>query len=252
MTLRCNFPLGRALAGSALALPLLCLAPSSAWAGTTLVTNTKNDGVGSLRRAIQYANANPGTTIRFEIPAADPGVAGGVARIKPTSELPKITAITTILDGASQTAFAGNSNPNGPEVELDGSNAGFAVGIRIQAARCTVNGLAIIRFQQTGILIQGPEASANKIQGCYLGLTAAGAAAAPNFHGVFVYDGARRRVAPGAQHYLRQRERGGRDRWAWYGVQCGDRQLHRYEPRRNCGGTKRQRRHVGRWFQQPD
>jgi len=36
------------------------------------VTNTNDSGIGSLRACIAYANSNPGTTIRFNIPAADP------------------------------------------------------------------------------------------------------------------------------------------------------------------------------------
>ena len=42
----------------------------SAIAGSTIVTNTNNDGAGSLRDALDFANVNPGTdTITFDIDA---------------------------------------------------------------------------------------------------------------------------------------------------------------------------------------
>ena len=70
------------------------LAWQSAQATTYTVTNTNDSGSGSLRQAIEQANAHPGLdTIEFDIPAAtDPGCdAGtGLCTIQPASPLPDL------------------------------------------------------------------------------------------------------------------------------------------------------------------
>ncbi|WP_089354861.1 LamG-like jellyroll fold domain-containing protein [Ekhidna lutea] len=60
------------------------------------VTNTNDAGPGSLREVINYANANPGTTITFDIPGGGPWV------INLATELPDVTAQGTIIDGTTQ------------------------------------------------------------------------------------------------------------------------------------------------------
>ena len=62
-----------------------------------IVTNTSATGAGSLRDAIVFANANPGTTIQFNIPGS------GTQTITPTAAnpLPSITAANTTVDGYS-------------------------------------------------------------------------------------------------------------------------------------------------------
>jgi hypothetical protein len=61
-----------------------------------LVTNTNNDGAGSLHQAILDANANPGyDTIEFDIGA------GGAHIIALTSPLPTL-ADAVFIDGTSQ------------------------------------------------------------------------------------------------------------------------------------------------------
>ncbi len=67
--------------------------------GTTSieVTNTNNNGVGSLRQAITCANSDPALdTITFNIPGVGPHT------IKPTSSLPTITAENVVMDGSTQ------------------------------------------------------------------------------------------------------------------------------------------------------
>ena len=93
---------------------------------SAVVTNTKDSGSGSLRAALYYAFDKSTdippvpTTVVFNIPTSDPGFANNVFTIKPTYLLVAPGAGTTI-DGSTQTAFTGNTNPNGPEVVLDGS-----------------------------------------------------------------------------------------------------------------------------------
>ena len=74
-----------------------------------VVTNTSDSGPGSLRQAIQNADASPGIpTIDFDIPGS------GVLTISPASALPAITNQVTI-DGTSQRGYSGT-----PLIELSG------------------------------------------------------------------------------------------------------------------------------------
>ncbi len=102
-----------------------------------LVTNTLDSGSGSLRQAILDANqATQTAQIVFAIPDTDANyvdvdsslVSGDAApdtfRITPTTGLPWINNVNghaVSLDATTQHAFTGDTNPNGPEIELDGS-----------------------------------------------------------------------------------------------------------------------------------
>ena len=126
-----------------------------------IVTNTNDSGAGSLRQAILDANADPGTeTIRFNIPGTS------VKTITPTSALPTITD-TVIIDGTTQPGFSGT-----PIIELNGSSAAIANGLRITAGNSTVKGLVINRFTGHGIWLQTN--GNNVIQGNYIGTDASG------------------------------------------------------------------------------
>lgn len=147
---------------------LLALQPARA--ATFTVTNTNDSGPGSLRWAIEQANANPGPdTIAFNIPTTDPGydAATGVWMIRPTSELPILFDDGTTIDGTTQAAFiGGDPNPYGPEVEINGLLAGSMVaGLTLASAANTVRGLVINSFTQTGILVKGAD---NLIAGNYI------------------------------------------------------------------------------------
>jgi len=109
---------------------------------STVVTNTLDNGSGSLRQAILVANATPGMqTITFAIPGA------GWHSIQPLTALPEITDVL-VIDGESQPGFAGM-----PLIELNGLLAGSGVsGLTLKAAT-TVKGLAINQFAAHGILI---------------------------------------------------------------------------------------------------
>jgi parallel beta-helix repeat protein len=168
---------------------LLCAAvPASA---TLPVVNTNNSGPGSLRQAILDASANPATadTIVFNIPASDPGFNGSTFTIQPLSELPVLRATT--IDGTTQTAFTGDTNPLGPEVVLDGSLLSTGSGLRL-ADDNVVRGLVIHGFINGlgvgGVYTWDSNPSNNRIEGNYLGTDALGTIAVPNavgadFHG---------------------------------------------------------------------
>lgn len=171
------------------ALLLLSLAVAAPAAAID-VTNTNDAGPGSLRAAIIAANATPGSTIAFRIPALPPGE--DVVTIQPLSPLPTITADGTLVDGTAQTALTGNTNPSGPEVVLNGANAGAAAnGLFITAANCRVRSLCINRFQQNGIRISNTTATGNRVTGCYIGTDPYGTSQEVNFgRGVQISGGA--------------------------------------------------------------
>ena len=167
---------------------------------SAFVTNTNDSGSGSLRAALYYAFDKSTdippvpTTVVFNIPTSDPGFANNVFTIKPTYLLVAPGAGTTI-DGTTQTAFTGNTNPSGPEVVLDGSQITvqnlFAAGLDLREANCVVKNLVIGSFNQQGILIEGTAATGNVISGCYIGTNATGTSAMPNtFPGIEIVTGA--------------------------------------------------------------
>ncbi|PYQ32993.1 MAG: hypothetical protein DMF57_10970 [Acidobacteria bacterium] len=164
-------------------------------AQTALVTTTADSGAGSLRDAITTVNAAScasGCAIVFQIPPPVP--AGGYFTIQPASELPRILASNLVIDGATQTAATGDTNPAGPEIEINGSLAGNAFGGLVVGAyqagagqRVTIKNMAINGFAGGGIVLDGiaPNmASDNIITGNYIGTNASGTAAVGNGQGI--------------------------------------------------------------------
>ena len=95
-----------------------------------LVVNTTNnvdDGTCdaahcSLCEAIDAVNGGAAHIVEFSIPTTDAGFDGAVWTIAPTSALPTITERIE-LRGRSQRDNRGDTNPQGPEVVVDGSSA---------------------------------------------------------------------------------------------------------------------------------
>ena len=112
-------------------------------------------------------------TINFNIPTTDANYnpSTGVWIIMPSSDLPMIMQQGVTIDGTTQTAFAGDTNPFGPEIVIDGSNArdyGFRF---MNAPNATLKGLNIRRFTK-GAQFYG---SANSVVlGCYIGTNETG------------------------------------------------------------------------------
>jgi uncharacterized repeat protein (TIGR01451 family) len=183
-----------------------------------LVTNLNPQDQGSLRQFLVNANAlgNSGLaqagltagleTSLFMIPgaAARPGLraglanrlVAGVARFPVASALPALTDPSTAIDGTTQTANGGDTNPGtlgtvgtvgvdglalggvaAPEVEIVDAG-GLALGLDVQAASCVVRGLAILGFGNTAnspgdadVRVDAA-ASGARIEACVLGATA--------------------------------------------------------------------------------
>ena len=184
------------------ALIMLLLATGWPYAATYTVTNLNDSGSGSLRWAIEQANANPGEdTINFSI----------YGTISPASVLPELTDDDTIIDASSQWL---GTWPNGqPGIELNGSDGSITYGLQVSGtSNCHIRGLFITGFEQDGIIIRdgsqsntvggtdtgyrnvvsgnkgngveitGTETANNTISGNYIG---------PNqWHGIVIHDGA--------------------------------------------------------------
>ncbi len=125
---------------------------------TFAVTNTNDSGSGSLRQAILDANAGctsltPLCKIGFRI--AEPVPPSGWFTIRPRTPLPGVTAHQVAIDAMLQTRLTGDTNPNGPEVELDGSlidvaSSGLVINIPCESS---VAGLVINRFPENGLTV---------------------------------------------------------------------------------------------------
>ena len=180
---------------------------------TFMVTNTLDSGLGSLRRAILQANtALEPSTILFEIPTNDPNFIdvdaarggdpdGDVWVIRPTSQLPAINNRNphpqnpiraddrNISKMISIVGPTGNSfNPNGPEIVIDGTNAGAGVdGLTVLSDEVGIYNLAINNFGGAGIRISA--AVRTGIERNHIGIDPAGSRAAANQNGIDLSNG---------------------------------------------------------------
>ena len=136
---------------------------------TFVVTNTADNGPGSLRWAITNANANPGPdAINFQISGAAPFT------INLLSALPAVTDPVTI-NATTQPEWASAGTP---VVELNGAAAGAgSVGLQLNSPSNRVLGLAINRFSAQGFVLGG---GANVIQGNFIGTDTTGIVARGN------------------------------------------------------------------------
>jgi parallel beta-helix repeat protein len=150
-----------------------CLA-ASAGATTYAVSNTNDSGPGSLRQAILSANQNTGfvDTIAFSIPNAGPH------RIQLQSGLPQVTD-SVVIDGTTQPGYNG-----APLIEIDGTNAGQAIGVFLASGNNLVRGLSIHSFFYAAIQVE--TGNGNRIEANYLGMRADGTTSAPSCCGVYV------------------------------------------------------------------
>lgn len=157
---------------------------SKAFPCPIVVTNTNDSGPGSLRAAINRANANPGPdTIIFNIPTTDPGFNLKWFTIKPLSPLPHLTDDGTTVDGRSQTAFTGDTNTAGPEVFLDGRDQAEGQAFSVQSSGNVIQGLTMSGFPFQAVLIQThppTPLSGNVVRGNYIGTDPTGQIAIPN------------------------------------------------------------------------
>ena len=159
-----------------------------------VVTNTQDSGEGSMRQVLLDAGNDTGVAvISFQIPKTDPGFNAdtGVWTINLQSEFSSIQDAHIIIDGMSQSQFIGeDTNPFGPEIEINGGSAGEnAEGFLILNSTVEISYLTINRFSSVGIYLwRVPHAM---IAGCYIGTGPRGFEKAGNNIGISVSDNCR-------------------------------------------------------------
>ena len=129
---------------------------------TFTVTSAADTGDGTLRDAIERANALAGPdTVLFAI------TPDGRKTINLSTALPQITDPLAI-DGRTQ-PLAAADDPDPPRIRIAGAGAGTAVGLNFSAGASgsIVRGLAITNFSSDGIRLAG---DGNLIEGNYIGL----------------------------------------------------------------------------------
>ncbi len=162
----------------------------------TVVINTQDDGPGSLRAALEYANSHKGMdAILFAIPKTDPGFDAqlGVWRIQPSTPFPHITDDSLAIAGSSQRQFLSeDANPFGPEIVIDGAATAAYAGSGFYAQgvqQIYLTGLNICNFSSAGINFINVEQA--QISGCYIGTDPVGMKAAGNSPGIQIWQGCR-------------------------------------------------------------
>jgi hypothetical protein len=165
---------------------------------TFLVTTGADDGDGSLRAAITAANAGcfypmtgtpPDCSIQFNIGETGETTDKPWKTIRLQSPLPPIRAYSLHIDGATQTAFSGVANPDGPPIEISGG--GTVAGDGLDTATCIVNiaHLAINGFLGNGLSLRNLDGVVTtdcriSIAGNYIGTDPTGSVAVPNYRGI--------------------------------------------------------------------
>src|SRR6185295_4633861 len=129
-------------------------------AATFMVTNTLDSGAGSLRRAMDDANANVGPDqISFNIPPSGPKT------ITIVNFLPNITD-PVVIDGTTQPGFGGT-----PIIELTGATPNSS-GFFCIASNNTIRGFVINNLSWAIYFYGG--SSSNRVEGNWMGLSSDG------------------------------------------------------------------------------
>jgi hypothetical protein len=162
------------------------------------VSNVADEGSGSLRQAIHDVNAlcliGERCAILFRI--AGPVPPAGWFTVQPRSPLPEIVAALDI-DGRSQTLFTGDTNPDGPEIEINGELAQQQAGLRVRPkCHLQIRDLVVNGFPGAGIEVRADAAECSgagqeipsfvAILTNYLGTDPRGRVAKPNHRGLVI------------------------------------------------------------------
>ena len=181
-------------------LVILLFFSTGLFAGGVLVTNTDDSGPGSLRQALlDLPGCHKPCTVVFNIGGTSPT---GYWTIEPLTPLPAIHGASHIdIDGRTQTAFGGDTNPDGPEVVLSGASAGMSAGLFIMRSggstspvgpfpheSYTIRGLGFENWQGPAVRVSGALGQGLRpvmirhitIVENYFGVDAHGQIAAPN------------------------------------------------------------------------
>jgi parallel beta-helix repeat protein len=170
----------------------------------TLLAQPGSDGAVSLREALLAAHTSTVTdtlTIGFNIPTTDSGYSApnGIWTITlGTRALPVLARGNLTIDGRSQ---PGTSTY--PRIVLDGmavyEAAGFSNGFTLTSPNNIIRGMTLMNFYDDAILLDGANAAANQILGCYIGTGPNGRPApSADYFGIELRNGAHDNVIGGA------------------------------------------------------
>lgn len=164
---RLKSPLARVLTA---AFAITGAAAASAQTGTVTMTDDRVDIAGaqqgsnlpgpdrrvSFREAWIAVNNTPGPqTIEFGVPqGVDTEWSGGVAILYTDCSVLSLTDDETTVDFATQTAFTGDTNPNGNEVGVCCAPITGAPAIYVSGNRCVIRGMDRVSYSYVGHAIQ--------------------------------------------------------------------------------------------------
>ena len=141
------------------------------------VSSSDDSGAGTLRDAIDSANASSG---------GDRIVFASAMVIRPQRALPPLIDEDITIDAA----FGAASTDTTPAVWLDGSQAGDAAGIEVDASGAVIRGLGIGGFERYGIGLIGEGVDGARIEGNWIGWSGQGGTSGNDLSGVAVLAGA--------------------------------------------------------------
>jgi hypothetical protein len=154
------------------------------FSNTFYVTATSNDGSGSLRQAILDSNAtcNASTHCAIGFRIEEPS-ASSWKTINITTSLPALTSPNIRLDGGIQTGLLGDTNPDGPEVEISGGGVVDGDGLVVSSCGAEIANLTINGFRRNGLSVSRPACVGyvgTELHHLYLGTDPTGSTARPN------------------------------------------------------------------------
>lgn len=145
-----------------------------------IITHTGDTGPNSLREAMVFGQEFPSYYPRFNVPSG--GLTSGVAVFQPASALPSVKTNGFTLNGFTQMLHTGDLNTSGPEVVIDGTNAGdYVSGVHIlRGSNNIIRSVGIQNFKGSGVYIEGPGNQNNVVDYCHIGVSADGTTQAGN------------------------------------------------------------------------
>ena len=170
---------------------------------TNIVTTTADVGPGSLRAAIYYATDHPGSVVKFNIPASDPGYSNGVFNIHLTGHLPPLVANGMVIDGSTQPGFTSK-----PLIVVDASQilpeTFTSDTVLVYSSSNQLKNISFTGFDWNGLTLEYADATNNTISGCWFGLDSTGTNAAPNaYQGILIASGASGNIIGGTNALAR-------------------------------------------------
>jgi parallel beta-helix repeat protein len=156
------------------------------------VTKTADNGTGTLRWAIEQANANSGHDfIDFNIPMTDSGYdpQKGIWTIYLQTPLILTNPGGVEIDGTSQTFYKGDTNPLGPEIAISGSSLTSGPIFDLQADNNVIGGFALHSNRYGAGIKIGSNSRNNLIIDNFIGIRADQSLGWGNKYGIRVLSG---------------------------------------------------------------